>query len=122
MDMFLDYLIVFAVGGAVCAIAQLLINLTKFTAAKILVTFLLLGVVLEAIGVFDYIKDFAKAGVTVPIIGFGSVMTKGTLLGLKEKGLLGVLLGGLSAGAVGISAAIFFGFLMAIIFKSKTKT
>lgn len=122
MDIFLDYLIVFAVGGVVCAIAQLIINLTKFTAAKILVTFLLAGVVLEAVGVFDYIREFAQAGITIPIIGFGSVMTKGALLGLESKGLLGVLLGGLAAGAAGVSAAIFFGFIIALIFKSKTKT
>ncbi len=118
---FLDYLIVFAVGGAICCIAQLIINLTKFTSAKILVTFLLVGVALEALGIFDHIKDFAKAGITVPIIGFGGLMAKGALIGLKTEGLLGVFIGGLKAGAVGLSAAMFFGFIIALIFKSKTK-
>ncbi|NCA67603.1 MAG: SpoVA/SpoVAEb family sporulation membrane protein, partial [Clostridia bacterium] len=73
MTSILDYLIVFAIGGAVCAIAQLLINLTKFTAAKILVTFLLLGILLEAIGVFDYIKDIAKAGIIYECMAEGSI-------------------------------------------------
>lgn len=122
MDIFLQYLQVFAVGGFVCLLGQLLINLTKMTSARILVIFLLLGAVLEGIGVFKYIEEFAGAGITIPITGFGSTLVKGALRGLKEKGLLGVLYGGIEAGAIGLSAAIFFGFLMSIIFKSRTKT
>lgn len=121
MSIFLEYLYAFLIGGAICLIAQLIINYTKFTSTKILVTFLLLGVLLEAIGVFEYIKKFAGAGITVPIIGFGSVMTKGALIGLKEKGILGIFLGGITAGAAGLSSAIFFGFLISLIFKSRTK-
>lgn len=122
MEIFLQYLKVFVVGGLVCLIGQILINLTKMTSARILVTFLLLGVFLEAIGVFKYIEKFAGAGITIPITGFGSTLVKGALKGLNEKGLLGVLTGGLSATSTGVSSAILFGFLMAIIFRSRTKT
>lgn len=122
MEIFLQYLKVFAVGGFVCLIGQILINLTKMTSARILVTFLLLGVFLEAVGVFKYIEKFAGAGITIPITGFGSTLVKGALKGLNEKGVLGVLTGGLSATSAGVSSAVLFGFLMAIIFRSRTKT
>ena len=119
--MLVSYLKVFAVGGLVCLIGQALINLTKMTSAKILVTFLLLGVILEAVGVFDVIKDFAGAGITIPITGFGSTLAKGAIEDVKEQGLIGVLTGGVKAGAVGLSAAIVFGFLNSLIFKARTK-
>lgn len=122
MEIFLQYLKVFAVGGFVCLIGQILINLTKMTSARILVTFLLLGIFLEAVGVFKYIEKFAGAGITIPITGFGSTLVKGALKGLNEKGVLGVLTGGLSATSAGVSSAVLFGFLMAIIFRSRTKT
>lgn len=122
MEFFLQYLKVFAVGGFVCLIGQILINLTKMTSARILVTFLLLGVFLEAVGVFKYIEKFAGAGITIPITGFGSTLVKGALKGLNEKGVLGVLTGGLSATSAGVSSAVLFGFLMAIIFRSRTKS
>lgn len=122
MDIFLRYLQVFAVGGFVCLLGQLLINLTKMTSARILVTFLLVGCLLEAVGIFEPIEKFAGAGITVPIIGFGSNLVKGALKGFSEKGVLGILLGGLQAASAGVSSAILFGFLMAIIFKSRTKT
>ncbi|MBO4479984.1 MAG: stage V sporulation protein AE [Clostridia bacterium] len=115
------YLRVFLVGGIVCLIGQLLINLTKMTSAKILVTFLLLGVVLEAVGVFDAIKEFARAGITIPITGFGSTLTKGAIEGAKKNGLPGALTGGMQAAAAGLSSAIFFGFLISLIFKARTK-
>ena len=115
------YLRVFLVGGIVCLIGQLLINLTKMTSAKILVTFLLLGVVLEAVGVFDAIKEFARAGITIPITGFGSTLTKGAIDGAKKNGLTGALTGGMQAAAAGLSSAIFFGFLISLIFKARTK-
>ena len=89
MNYFLTYLIVFAVGGLVCLIGQVIINLTKFTSARILVIFLLLGVLLETIGVFKYIKDFAQAGITIPIIGFGSNLAKGAIEGAQQDGLIG---------------------------------
>lgn len=117
----LMYLKVFAVGGFVCFIGQILINLTKMTSAKILVTFLLLGVLLEAVGLFDAIKDFAGAGITIPITGFGSTLAKGAIEDVKEQGLIGVFTGGIKAGAAGLAAAIFFGFINSLIFKARTK-
>ncbi|HCJ01965.1 MAG TPA: stage V sporulation protein AE [Clostridiales bacterium] len=119
--MVLTYLKVFAVGGALCMIGQLLINLTKMTSAKILVAFLLLGVLLEALGLFDAIKSFSQAGITIPITGFGSTLTKGAIEGVKEDGILGALTGGMKAAAAGLSSAIFFGFVISLICKSKTK-
>lgn len=119
--MLLTYFKVFVVGGVICLIGQLLINLTKMTSAKILVTFLLLGVLLEAIGVFDYIKEFAGAGITIPITGFGSTLAKGAIEGVSERGLIGALTGGMRAAAAGLSAAIVFGFLVSLIFKARTK-
>ena len=121
MIMVLTYLKVFAVGGALCMIGQLLINLTKMTSAKILVAFLLLGVLLEALGLFDAIKSFSQAGITIPITGFGSTLTKGAIEGVKEDGILGALTGGMKAAAAGLSSAIFFGFVISLICKSKTK-
>ena len=119
--MILEYVRVFIVGGAVCFIGQLLINLTKMTSAKILVTFLLLGIVLEAIGVFDAIKEFAQAGITIPITGFGSTLAKGAIEGVEKEGLIGALTGGMRAAAAGLAAAIFFGFTVSLIFKARTK-
>ena len=120
--MLITYLKVFAVGGAVCMLGQLLINLTKMTSAKILVTYLLLGVVLEAVGIFDPIKEFAKAGITIPITGFGSTLAKGAIEGVKKEGILGALTGGMKAAAAGLSSAIVFGFMISLIFKAKTKS
>lgn len=94
MEIFLDYLKVFAVGGALCALGQLLINKTQMSSARILVTFMLLGVVLELAGAFSYMKEFASAGVTIPITGFGSGLARGALRGAKEGGLLGAISGG----------------------------
>lgn len=121
MDYFLNYLKVFAVGGAVCVIGQILINKTSMSSARILVTFLTLGVVLEIAGAFKYMEEFAGAGVTVPIMGFGSSLAKGALEGAKEEGILGAIKGGLSAVSAGLSSVIFFGFFFALIFKSKSK-
>ena len=121
MDYFLNYLKVFAVGGAVCVLGQILINKTSMSSARILVTFLTLGVVLEIAGAFNYMEEFAGAGVTVPIMGFGSSLAKGALEGAKEEGILGAIKGGLSAVSAGLSSVIFFGFFFALIFKSKSK-
>lgn len=120
MEIFLMYLKVFAIGGTVCFFGQILINQTKMTSARILVTFLLLGVFLEAIGVFQYIEEFAGAGITVPITGFGSNLAKGAIEGAKE-GLLPAVIGGLAKVSGGVTSAILFGFIFAIIFKSHTK-
>ncbi len=121
MEIFLDYLKVFAVGGALCALGQLLINKTQMSSARILVTFMLLGVVLELAGAFSYMKEFASAGVTIPITGFGSGLARGALRGAKEGGLLGAISGGLEAVAPGIAAVIFFGFVFSLVFKSHSK-
>lgn len=120
MSIFLNYLKVFAVGGLVCAIAQILINRTKMTSARILVLFLLLGIFLEGIGVFKYIQEFAGAGISVPITGFGSVLIKGAKEGAKI-GLLEAVTYGFKNMAGGLTAAIFFGFFFALIFKSHSK-
>ena len=114
------YLKVFVVGGAICTIAQLLINYTKITAGKILVLFLLLGVVLQSVGVYQYLVDFAGAGATVPISGFGYLLAQGAIKGAK-KGLFEAITGGISAAAMGITAAIIFGYIFSLIFKSKSK-
>ncbi len=119
--MFLDYVIVFLVGGIICLLGQILIIRTRMTSARILVLFLMIGIVLEAFGLFEPIANFAKAGVTVPIIGFGSSLAKGAINGAKSAGLLGVLKGGLVATAAGIAAAVGFAYLFALIFKSRSK-
>lgn len=110
----------FAVGGTICVIAQLLINYTKITSGKILVYFLLAGVFLQAIGVYQYLVDFAGAGATVPICGFGYILAEGAIKGAKE-GLFGALTGGVTAAAAGITAAIVFGYIFSLIFKPRSK-
>ena len=119
--MLLDYLIVFVVGGTICLLGQILIIRTRMTSARILVLFLMIGIVLEAFGLFEPLAEFAKAGVTVPIIGFGSSLARGAINGAKSAGLLGVLKGGLVATAAGIAAAVGFAYLFALIFKSRSK-
>ena len=120
MDVFLMYLKVFTVGGAICTIAQLLINYTKITAGKILVYFLLAGVFLRAIGIYQYLIEFAGAGATVPICGFGFLLADGAIKGAK-KSLFDAITGGITAAGMGITAAIIFGYIFALIFKSKSK-
>ena len=122
MEVFLRYLSVFAVGGLICMIGQVMLNLTKMTPARILVTFLLAGVVLETVGLFQPIKEFAGAGITVPICGFGSVLAKGAMDGAREFGLFGALTGGIKSATAGLSAAIIIGFLIALIFNSRNKS
>ena len=119
--MLLTYLKVFAVGGFVCLIGQILIIKTKITSSRILVLFELLGVLLEAFGLFVPIQEFAKAGITVPIIGFGASLARGAISAAKSQGVFGALSGGVAATAGGIAAAVFFAYLFALIFNSKTK-
>ena len=116
-----DYLISFLIGGLICALAQILVVRTSITTSRILVLFLIIGIILETVGVYPYFREFAKAGAAVPIIGFGSTLAKGAIQGAKELGLLGVLTGGLQSAAGGIAAAIFFAFIFALMFSSKTK-
>ncbi len=108
-------------GGVICVIGQILIDKTKLTPARILVAFVSAGVILTFLGLYKPIVDFAKAGATVPLTGFGYSLANGVIKACAEKGFLGVFTGGLSAAAGGISAAIVFGFLAAVLFNSKPK-
>ncbi len=117
----MQYLNAFWVGGLICAIAQILIDKTKMTPARILVSFVVAGVILGFLGIYEKIIDIGGAGATVPIIGFGNTLAKGVIKGISEKGFIGIFTGGTSAAAGGIAASIFFGFLMAVIFKPKQK-
>jgi len=121
MEIFLTYLKVFAVGGLVCLIGQILINKTKMSSARILVLYMLVGVVLEVTGAFEYMKEFAGSGVTIPIMGFGSNLAKGALEGVKEEGFLGAITGGMSAVAAGLTTAITCGFVFGLIARSHSK-
>lgn len=121
MAIFLEYLKVFLVGGAICAVGQVLIDYTKLTPARILVSFVVAGVVLGGLGLYQPLIDFAGAGATVPLTGFGALLAKGTLQAVREDGLLGVISGGLAATSAGIGAAIVFGLLVALVFKPGDK-
>lgn len=116
-----DYIISFVVGGFLCMLGQILVVRTKITTSRILVLYLVIGVILETLGIYQPFREFAKAGATVPIIGFGSTLAKGAIMGLRESGLIGLLSGGLESVAGGIAAAVFFAFVFAIIFNSHTK-
>ncbi len=120
LEILLNFLKAFAVGGLICMIAQIVINYTDLTSGKILVLFMLVGVVLQGLGLYQYIVDFAGAGATVPISGFGYLLANGAMRG-AEKGFFGAVTGSLAAASAGISAAVIFSFLMAMIFKSKSK-
>ena len=111
---------VFVVGGAICTVAQILINLTELTSGRILVYFLLSGLVLQAFGIYQYLVDFAGAGATVPISGFGYQLAKGAIEGAKES-LFKAITGGITAAGAGITAAIVFGYFFALIFKARSK-
>ena len=118
----MEYLKAFLIGGAICAVGQLLIDKTKLTPARILVCFVVLGVILGGAGVYEKLVDFAGAGATVPLTGFGYSLSKCVKDAVQEQGILGALTGGLKATAGGIAAAVFFGFLAAIVFKPKDKS
>ena len=121
MEIFIRYLLAFAIGGAICTCAQILIDKTKLTPAKILVTYVCLGVFLTAINIYEPLVKIAGAGATVPLTGFGRLIANGVKSAVDEKGLLGALTGGLSATAGGIAASIVFGFIASLIFSSKPK-
>lgn len=118
----MDYIKAFLVGGAICVIAQLLIDYTKLTPAKILVSFVVLGVILGGVGIYEPLVEFAGAGASVPLLGFGNTLAKGVREAVREKGFLGILTGGLKATAGGITVAILSGLLVSLIFKPKDKT
>lgn len=119
--MWLMYLKAFAVGGALCAIGELLVLRTKLTSARILVCYILAGVVLSAAGLYAPLVEFAGAGATVPLTGFGHALAQGVKHAVEESGLIGAFTGGLSATAGGIAAAVLFGALAALLFKPHAK-
>ena len=119
MQAVLPYLYAFLVGGALCLIGQVLIDRTKLTPARILSGYVVVGVLLGALGLYQPLIDFAGAGAAVPLTGFGSLLARGVREAVAEQGLLGALMGGLQKGAAGISAAILFSVLAALIFRSK---
>ncbi|WP_053957676.1 stage V sporulation protein AE [Inediibacterium massiliense] len=117
----MDYIKAFLVGGSICFIGQILIDAMKMTPAHVLVVFVTLGAVLTAIGIYEPIVKIGGAGATVPITGFGYTLAKGAIKATKESGILGAFTGGAKAGAGGVSAAVVFGYMMAVIFNPKTK-
>ena len=117
----MQYLNAFLCGGILCLIGQILIDRTRLTPARILTGYVVMGVLLEAVGVYAPIAKWGGAGATVPLTGFGSNLAKGVVKAVDEKGLLGVLTGGLTATAGGIAAAVMFGFLAALLFKPGEK-
>lgn len=121
MSNFSDYIWVFIVGGLICVVGQLLLSYTRLTSARILVLFVTLGAVLSAIGLYEPLVELGNAGATVPLTGFGHSLAQGAIDGARQKGLLGALTGGVSSTAGGITAAIVFGYLAAVIFTPKTK-
>ncbi len=122
MTIFFEYLKAFAVGGALCLIGQIIIDKTKLTPARILTAYVVAGVVLGAVGLYKPLVDWAGAGATVPLTGFGYVLAEGVKKAVDEKGVIGIFTGGFTAAAGGICAAIFFGYLIALISKPGDKS
>ncbi len=122
MEMLIEYLKAFVIGGLFCVIGQLLIDFTKLTPARILVAYVVAGVVLGAVGWYKPIVDFAGAGATVPLTGFGYLLSKGVKDAVAQNGLLGAVTGGLEASAGGITAAVIAGLLVALLFKRGDRT
>ena len=121
MSLFYECLSAFVVGGLLCVVAQLLIDLTRLTPARILVAFVVAGVTLGAVGLYEPLYRFAGCGVSVPLLGFGGALARGVREAVHTDGLLGVLTGGLSATAAGVAAAMVLGLLAALLFKSRPK-
>lgn len=119
--MFVVYLKAFIIGGLLCVIGQILIDKTTLTPARILTLYVVSGVVLGAVGIYGPFAEWAGAGATVPLTGFGNILAKGVKEAVATDGVLGAFTGGFRAGAAGICAAIFFGLLVALVFKSKEK-
>ncbi len=118
----MDYLIAFVIGGLICVIGQILIDKTKLTPARILVGYVVTGVILGAVGLYEPFVKFAKAGASVPLSGFGYLLAKGVRESIAEDGFLGILTGGLKSTAGGITVAIVVGLICALIFKAKDKS
>lgn len=118
----MDYLKAFLVGGLLCLVGQILIDKTKLTPARILVSYVVIGVVLGAVGVYQPLVDFAGAGASVPLTGFGNTLAKGVKEAIQEDGFLGIFTGGLKASAGGITAAILSGLVVSLLFRAKDKS
>lgn len=121
MSIWMQLLKAFLVGGFICALGQILIDYTKLTPARILTSYVVAGVILGGLGWYQKLVDFAGAGASVPLLGFGNLLAKGVKKAVAEKGLLGVITGGLTSSAAGVAAAIFFSLIVACIFKPKEK-
>lgn len=119
--MWMEYVKAFLVGGALCAVGQILIDRTALTPARILTGYVVAGVILGALGLYGPLAEWAGAGASVPLTGFGNTLAKGVKKAVEERGLLGVMTGGLTSSAGGIAAAVFFGYLAAIIFRPREK-
>ena len=117
----MEFLIAFVVGGLICVVCQLLIDFTKLTPARILVLFVTLGVFLTAVGLYEPLVNFAGAGATVPLTGFGYTLAKGTMEAVESLGFLGAFTGGVTAASAGIGAAVFFGYIAALCAKPSDK-
>ena len=117
----MQYLWAFVIGGAFCVIGQILIDKTRLTPARILVSYVVIGVILGGIGVYQSLIDFAGAGASVPLTGFGATLSKGVKDAVDEKGFLGIFTGGLGATAGGIAAAVVFGWIAGLVFQPKDK-
>jgi stage V sporulation protein AE len=122
MDVFQTYLKAFIIGGLICAVGQIFIDKTKMTPARVLTTYVVLGVILGAVGRYEPFAEWAGAGATVPLTGFGNLLARGVREAVSKEGLLGAFTGGFTAAAAGIASAIFFGYLVALLFKPKEKT
>lgn len=118
----MDYVKAFLVGGALCLIGQILIDKTKLTPARILVSYVVIGVLLGAVGLYQPLVEFAGAGATVPLTGFGNTLAKGVIEAIQKDGFLGIFTGGLKASAGGITAAILAGLIASLLFKAKDKS
>ena len=122
MELLMDCAKAFLCGGLLCLIGQLLIDKTSLTPARILVAYVVSGVVLGGLGLYKYVVEFGGAGATVPLTGFGFLLAKGVQKAVAEKGFLGALTGGVTAAAAGITAYMFFGYLIALVFKPRSKS
>lgn len=118
----MDYVNAFWVGGLICALVQILLDRTKLMPGRIMVLLVCTGVVLSFLGIFKPLQEYAGAGVTVPLIGFGNLLFEGVKKAIDENGFIGVFMGGFTASAVGISAALIFSYLASLIFKPKMKS
>ena len=121
MESDMDYVWAFLVGGLICALVQILMEKTKLLPGRIMVILVCTGAVLHFLGLFEPILEFAGAGISVPLLGFGKILMEGVMKAVDEQGFLGLFAGGLTAGAIGTSAALIFGYLASLVFKPKMK-